>query len=55
MDTDDGVATLGRFPKISVPRSKRLLKPQLLPYQYWGLQLCTSLTEVQLFTVEKPY
>jgi hypothetical protein len=31
-------------PKNGVSRSKRLLKPQPLPHQYWGLELRTSLT-----------
>ena len=37
----DGVC---RVPKNSVSRSKRLLKPQPLPHQYWGLELRASPT-----------
>mgnify|MGYP007006546901 CR=1 FL=1 len=33
-----------RIPKNGISRSKRLLKPQPLPHQYWGLELRTSLT-----------
>ena len=32
-------------PKNGVSRSKRLLKPQPRPHQYWGLELRTSLTK----------
>jgi hypothetical protein len=34
-----------RVPKNGVSRSKRLLKPQPLPHQHWGLELRTSLYE----------
>ena len=34
-----------RVPKNGVSRSKRLLEPQPLPHQYWGLELRTSLTK----------
>lgn len=33
-----------RVPKNGVSRSKRVLKPQPLPHQHWGLELRTSLT-----------
>lgn len=36
---------LTRVPKNGVSRSKRLLKPQPLPHQYWILELRTSLTK----------
>jgi hypothetical protein len=31
-----------RVPKNGVSRSKRLLKPQPLPHQYWGLDLAPA-------------
>ena len=43
----EGLSDSTRVPKNGVSRSKRLLKPQLLPHQHWGLELRTSLTEAQ--------
>jgi len=34
-----------RVPKNGVSRSKRVLKPQPIPRQHWGLELRTSLTK----------
>ena len=41
----EGLSDSTRVPKNGVSRSKRLMRPQPIPHQYWASELRTSLTK----------